>query len=117
MPEWLSTLDAAILLALASAALAAYRWHIHTKRDIADLRKQIEANEADDAARDDRLKQEFQTALAHERQLTDASLENHAKEDHRMADDIKQIKGTISDIWSTCSRIDKAVAALAAKQG
>ena len=94
MPEWITAIDAAYVLAFAGAALAAYRWHVLAQRDIADLRKRIADNEAHDAEREKRTQEQIEAALKHERELAASALARHEQRDDSILAELRDLKAS-----------------------
>ena len=115
MPEWLSYVDAATLLAVSVGGLGLHRWYVNTGNKLQSLQKQIDDNEESDASRDKRLEEKFAVRLEAEKALIMQKFEAHEKADSHLAQDVADIKATQKDMWQTIARMDKNVATIAAK--
>ena len=116
IPDWLN-LNVAAAIALLSGAAAAYRAHVHGRRDIDALAQRVQALEQSTAAADlvESLRTECKRELDGEIAVVSTKLDALKAVDGGLQADMRDVKKTLSELWATASRIDKNLAALAAK--
>ena len=114
MPDWFD-LNIAGLIAGVTAAVAALKAHLSARHTISALTERIERVEKDAADREERLRAECDAKLKSEVAILQTKLAAHENVDSGLLEDMREVKKTLSDVWSTISRIDKNLSAAVAR--
>ena len=114
VPEWFN-LPVAGFVAAITAAGAALKAHISARHTISTLIERVERIEKDAAAREERIRADSDTKLKSEVAILQTKLQAHENVDSGLLEDVREVKKTLSEVWSTISRIDKNLSAVAAK--
>ena len=114
VPDWFN-INIAGLIAAITAAGAALKAHVSARHTIAALAERIERIEKDAADREERIRAECETKLKSEVAVLQTKLAAHENVDSGLLEDVREVKKTLSDLWSTTSRIDKNLSAAVAR--